>query len=112
MTIPYVATAPSAAADLNKLATGFTNWLGKSGNARAWARHPAAARAPVFSGRGAEVSLNATSASRLIRSGRVGELVALLGLPKKEDLSRALNANSTSLWRWAHDDAPLPIQAV
>ena len=112
----HAATAPSGAADLNKLAAGFTAWLGKSGNARSRARHPAAASAPVFSGQGAAVNLNATSASRLIRSGlragRVDELVALLGLPKKEDLSHALNANSTSLWRWARDDSPLPSQTV
>ena len=111
----HAATAPSAAADLNKLAAGFTNWLGKSGYARARARHLAAS-APVFSGQGAGINLNATSASQLIRSGlragRVDELVALLGLPKKEDLSHALNANSTSLWRWARDDAPLPSQTV
>ena len=40
------------------------------------------------------------------------ELVPLLGLSRKEDLGHALNANSTSLWRWARDNKPLPGQAV
>lgn len=43
-----------------------------------------------------------------LRAGRVHELVLLLGLGRKEDLGRALNANSTSLWRWARDDSILP----
>lgn len=40
------------------------------------------------------------------------ELVPLPGLSRKEDLGHALNANSTSLWRWARDNKPLPGQAV
>ena len=113
------ATEPTGTADLTQLATGFTTWLGKSGNtkvSKARARHQAAPGEPVFSTQDDMVNLNATSASRLIRSGlragRVDELVELLGLPKKEDLSHALNANSTSLWRWARDDKPLPSQTV
>ena len=112
----HAATAPPGTADLSKLAAGFTTWLGKSGTTPVRGKRSAAASAPVFSAQDAMVNLNATSASRLIRSGlragRVDELVDLLGLPKKEDLSHALNANGTSLWRWARDDSTLPSQTV
>ncbi|MDB5741743.1 MAG: hypothetical protein JWR68_58 [Polaromonas sp.] len=98
--------------DAQSLAQAFTAWLRKS--------TPAGSRAmpaeSVFSVNDAMVTLDATRASRLIRNGldagSVDELVLLLGLAKKEDLSHALNANSTSLWRWARDNKPLPGQTV
>ena len=94
------------------LARAFTDWLSKSALANIAAK-PAQ---PVFSVHDTLVTLDATRASRLIRTGlsaaSVDELVPLLGLSRKEDLGHALNANSTSLWRWARDNKPLPGQAV
>ncbi|NDP64873.1 antitoxin Xre/MbcA/ParS toxin-binding domain-containing protein [Polaromonas sp.] len=94
------------------LANAFTDWLRKSTLAHVAAK-PAES---VFSVHETVVSLDATRASRLIRTGlsagSVDELVPLLGLSRKEDLGHALNANSTSLWRWARDNKPLPGQAV
>lgn len=94
------------------LADAFTGWLRKSTLPNA-APKPAES---VFSVHDTVVSLDATRASRLIRTGlsaaSVDELVPLLGLSRKEDLGHALNANSTSLWRWARDNKPLPGQAV
>ena len=56
--------------------------------------------------------LDSARAVRLIRSGvragKIAELVVLFGLHRKEELSRALNVNSVSLWRWARDDKALP----
>jgi len=94
------------------LADAFTGWLRKATLANAAAK-PAES---VFSVHDTVVNLDATRASRLIRTGlsaaSVDELVPLLGLSRKEDLGHALNANSTSLWRWARDNKPLPGQAV
>ena len=94
------------------LARAFTDWLSKSALANV-ATKPAQ---PVFSVHDTLVTLDATRASRLIRTGlsaaSVDELVPLLGLSRKEDLGHALNANSTSLWRWARDNKPLPGPAV
>ncbi len=94
------------------LAHAFTDWLNES-SLQDSATPPAES---VFSVHDAVVTLDATRASRLIRTGlsagSVDELVPLLGLSKKEDLSRALNTNSTSLWRWARDNKVLPGQAV
>lgn len=108
MTIVSVDAPP--AEDAKSLARAFSNWL-------------AAAAAPggdddrrlverLFSVRGGAVTLDATRASKLIRSGlraaNVSELTTLFGLKRKEDLSRALNVNAISLWRWARDDSLLP----
>lgn len=94
------------------LAHAFTDWLRKSTLAHVAAK-PAES---VFSVHDTVVILDATRASKLIRTGlsaaSVDELVPLLGLSRKEDLGHALNANSTSLWRWARDNKPLPGQAV
>lgn len=94
------------------MAHAFADWLNKSTLADVAAK-PAES---VFSVHDAVVTLDATRASRLIRTGlsaaSVDELVPLLGLSKKEELGHALNANSTSLWRWARDNKPLPGQAV
>ena len=94
------------------LAHAFTDWLRKSTLTNVAAK-PAES---VFSVHDTVVILDATRASKLIRTGlsagRVDELVPLLGLSRKEDLGHALNANSTSLWRWARDNKPLPGQAV
>lgn len=94
------------------LACAFTDWLSKSSLANVAAK-PAQ---PVFSVHDTLMTLDATRASRLIRTGlsatSVDELVPLLGLSRKEDLGHALNANSTSLWRWARDNKPLPSQSV
>lgn len=94
------------------LAYAFTDWLRKSTLTNVAAK-PAES---VFSAHDTRMTLDATRASRLIRTGLsaacVDELVPLLGLSRKEELSHALNANSTSLWRWARDNKPLPSQAV
>ena len=98
------------AADTRSLAQAFSAWLGDSAPAGTTRDRGAVER--VFSIRGGTVTLDAARASKMIRTGlragKVSELVVLLGLKKKEDLSHALNANSTSLWRWARDDSSLP----
>jgi putative toxin-antitoxin system antitoxin component (TIGR02293 family) len=62
------------------------------------------------------VVLDTTRALMLIRNGldagTVSELVDLLGIPKREDLGRALNANQVTLWRWARDNKQLPAATV
>jgi len=107
-----VAHVAGSAGDARSLAQAFSAWLSKS----ARADMPAMPGESVFSVNDRVVTLDATRASRLIRTGldagSVDELVSLLGLSKKEDLSHALNANSTSLWRWARDNKPLPGQTV
>ena len=106
------ARRPKNPVTAESLAHAFADWLKKSTLTDVAAR-PAAS---VFSVHDAVVTLDATRASRLIRTGlsagSVDELVPLLGLSKKEDLSRALNTNSTSLWRWARDNKALPGPAV
>ena len=103
----HVAKPPD---DARSLAKAFSAWLEIS------ASSVARTTASVFSLDSAMVTLDATRASHLIRAGlnagKVAELVTLLGLQKKEDLSPALNANSTSLWRWARDNKPLPNQTI
>lgn len=98
--------------DARSLARSFSAWLA---GARDPSHRPRSA-APVFSANESSVVLDSARAALLIRAGllagNVAELVPLLGLSKKEDLSRALNANSTSLWRWARDNKPLPGQTV
>lgn len=117
--MPEIATGSDSAAcqsetlvTVESLAHAFADWLNES-SLKDSAAPPAES---VFSVHDAVVTLDASRASWLIRTGisagRVDELVPLLGLPKKEDLSRALNTNSTSLWRWARDKKALPGQAV
>ena len=90
---------------LQALSRSFSDWLSRSAVA-------GGKIGPVFRVDQSSASLDSARASRLIRNGvragSIDELVALFGLGKKEDLSHALNANSTSLWRWARDDKPLP----
>lgn len=94
--------------DVRLLIDAFCAWVEKSANEPV-SGHSAL---PVFSLHDAVTTLDASRASVLIRSGvragHIGDLVALLGLSKKEDLSSALNTNGTSLWRWAKHDTPLP----
>ena len=109
---PGAAHRPKVPFTAESLACAFTDWLSKSA-----LTNGAAKPAPsVFSVHDTLVTLDATRASRLIRTGlsaaSVDELVPLLGLSRKEDLGHALNANSTSLWRWARDHKPLPGQAI
>lgn len=98
--------------EAQSLAHTFADWLSKS----TASDEVGGLVGPVFFVHEDTVTLDAASGSRLIRSGllagHVDELVPLLGLPKKEDLSHALNANSTSLWRWARDNKPLPSPTV
>jgi putative toxin-antitoxin system antitoxin component (TIGR02293 family) len=100
--------------DANALARAFGLWLKKaaSGNKRT---RPVADES-VFATDGSFVVLDATRASMLIRkgldAGTVSELVDLLGIPKREDLGHALNANPVTLWRWARDNKPLPAATV
>lgn len=104
-----IADAP-VAEDARSLAQAFSAWLGDS--APAGGNQDRGPVVKVFSIRGGTVTLDAARASRVIRTGlragKVSELVVLLGLKRKEDLGDALNANTTSLWRWARDDSPLP----
>lgn len=94
--------------DVSSLIQSFTAWVEKS----AVGTNPKQKTLPVFSLNDATATLDATRASNLIRSGvragNAGDLVALLGLAKKEDLSGALNTNNVSLWRWAKLDKSLP----
>ena len=98
--------------EVGRLARAFCEWIGKSA-AREGHR---TALAPVFVMENDAALLDAARASLLIRAGvhagRIGELVALLGLDKKEDLSHAIDVNSTSLWRWERDDKLLPGASV
>lgn len=107
-------TAVRPAADTRSLARAYSAWLVDS--APVGSNRDRAPVKKVFSVSGGTVTLDAARASNLIRTGlragKVSELVLLLGLKKKEDLSHALNANGTSLWRWARDDSPLPGQTV
>ena len=108
-----LADAPPAE-DTRTLAQAFSEWLADS--APSDRKRDRTTVEKIFSVRGGTVTLDAARASRVIRTGlragKVPELVVLLGLRKKEDLSRALNANSTSLWRWARDDSVLPSPTV
>ena len=98
--------------DARSLAQSFSTWLDDSLDPG----HRTGSMASVFSENESSVFLDSARAVLLIRTGllagNVAKLVPLLGLSKKEDLSRALNANSTSLWRWARDNKPLPGQTV
>ena len=100
--------------DVNALAGAFGLWLKKAASGRK--RACLLTDESVFATSGQFVVLDATRASQLIRqgldAGTVSELVALLGLPKREDLGHALNANPTSLWRWARDNKQLPAATV
>ena len=104
-----LADAPPAE-DARSLARAFSAWVLESTPAAS--KHERGTAERLFSVRGGIVTLDAARASKLIRSGlragNVSELVTLLGLKRKEDLSHALNANGTSLWRWARDDSLLP----
>ena len=97
--------ARPSANSLQSLSRSFTDWLSRSAVA-------GGDIGPVFRVEHASARLDSARASKLIRNGlragSVDELVGLFGLGKKEELSLALNANSTSLWRWARDDKPLP----
>lgn len=106
------ATSAHKAASAQALAQSFSVWLSDSA-----LPNPQVPRtAPFFSTHQTGIFLDTASAVQLIRTGlragNVGALVPLLGLRKKDDLSHALNANSTSLWRWARDDKPLPGSTV
>lgn len=100
--------------DAYALAGAFGVWLEQAASGR---KHSGALGGEsVFATAGPFVVLDATRASRLIRAGldagTVSELVDLLGIPRREDLGHALNANPTSLWRWARDNKPLPAATV
>ncbi len=105
----HALTAPS---ELRSMSALFSRWIDRS----AVAPRPKGARASALVSPDRSAALDAASASAVIRqglrAGHVSELVELLGLAKKEDLSLALNTNSTSLWRWARDDKPLPSATV
>ncbi len=107
-----VASVKPSSTDVRLLAKSFTEWISRS----VATGYHTGAESPVFSVNEASATMDTTRASNLIRiglrAGSVGELVLLFGLEKKEDLSHALNANSTSLWRWARDDKPLPGSTV
>ena len=102
------------AADTQSLAQAYSTWLIDSAPGGG-ARDRAVVEKVFLVSRGT-VTMDAARASNVVRAGlragKVSELIVLLGLKKKEDLSHALNANSTSLWRWARDDSPLPGQTV
>lgn len=102
------ASVASPPKDVRSLAHSFTSWIERS----AVGRNHAAASVALFVIGDKTAILDVTRAGKLIRSGvrsgHVAELVTLLGLEKKEDLSHALNATGTTLWRWAKSDQPLP----
>ena len=98
--------------DVGALAQSFSAWIGMSYGA---AQDPKVTL-PVFILKQDAATLDAGRASTLIRTGvragRVGDLVKLFGLERKEDLGHALNTNNTSLWRWERDDKLLPGSTV
>jgi putative toxin-antitoxin system antitoxin component (TIGR02293 family) len=105
----------ASTASPNALAASFSNWLDGARTAPAKktkAAQRGAAANSVFSETSGLAFLDSARAVDLIRNGllagQVADLAPLLGLAKKEDLSHALNTNSTSLWRWARDNKPLP----
>ena len=104
--------AQSPPYDILALVRSFSDWAAKSA-AKTTPEHELL---PVFSLHDSTATLDAARASSLIRNGlragRINELVDLLGLSKKEDISHAIRTNATSLWRWAKDDKPLPGVAV
>lgn len=93
--------------DIHDLDRSFSEWAANSVARTDSVR----ATLPVFSLHNSTAILDAARASYLIRtglrSGHIYDLVGLLGLNKKEDLSHALKTNSTSLRRWAKYDKPL-----
>jgi putative toxin-antitoxin system antitoxin component (TIGR02293 family) len=105
-----VVVTPTRAA--NQVAHAFANWLSKS------AVHfdPRIAGQPVFDVNDAATMLDADKASQLIRAGlRAGlldDLMLLLGLEKKEQLSQVLSVTSANLWRWQRENKPLPSHVV
>lgn len=103
--VTYAQPAPG---DILALVRSFSDWVANSVAGTDSVR----VAFPVFSLHNSTVTLDAARASCLIRtglrSGHINDLIGLLGLDKKEDLSHALNTNSTSLWRWAKEDKPLP----
>ena len=108
-----LADAPRAE-DARSLAQAFLTWLAESAPTSSKQNRGPAER--LFSVRAGAVTLDSARASKVIRAGlragNVSDLVPLLGLKRKEDLSHALNANGTSLWRWARDDSLLPSPTV
>lgn len=104
--------AQTPAGNVPALLRSFSAWVKKS----AADTNPKPSTLAIFSLHGSTATLDATRASNLIRSGvragYVADLVDLFGLTKKEDLSSALNTNSTTLWRWVKDDQPLPSATV
>lgn len=104
------AIAEAPASDVRGLVKSFSAWVDKS------ATKVGRPVLPVFSLHESTATLDAVRASNLIRTGiragSINDLVALLGLSKKEELVSALNTTGTSLWRWAKDDKPLPGPAV
>lgn len=116
-----------AETNTSALAASFSNWLDGARNTPGPRGRPAKPRSKTSAVAGVETGsvftqvsgsafLDSARAVALIRSGllagNVAQLAPLLGLGKKEDLGHALNANSTSLWRWARDNKPLPGQTV
>ena len=108
MTTSLVDAPP--AEDAKSLARAFSSWLLASASAEG--AHDRGSAERLFAVRGGAVTLDAARAAKLVRArlraANVSDLVTLLGLKRKEDLSHALNVNATSLWRWARDDSILP----
>lgn len=98
---------PSEAANTG-LGSKFSDWLAKS--AASHADLPGVSS--LFVKRDGVMTLDATCAVRLIRTGLLAsfiwELVPLLGLSTKEELLQVISASDTSLRRWASEDKLLP----
>lgn len=96
------------------LARAFVAWLEKSRFISAGDQGTDLVR--VFSFDGVNVTFDAVGASCLIRAGlragAIDELIPLLGLTRKADLSRELNVTRTRLRNLARSDKPLPTTVI
>lgn len=100
--------------EVSALAHSFSGWIGRSISRDRQSK--AATPALFVLGEGNVPALAPASAASVVRAGlkagHVAELLAVLGIDRKEELSKALNTNGTSLWRWEKQDKPLPSASV
>ncbi|MFD2264462.1 antitoxin Xre/MbcA/ParS toxin-binding domain-containing protein [Lacibacterium aquatile] len=96
--------------DVASLARSFTGWIDRSREKQA------DAPALFVASEGEIPTLAPASAATIVRdglsAGHVAELLEVLGIERKDQLSRMLNTNGTSLWRWEKQGKPLPSASV
>lgn len=104
----------AAQKEVSSLAHSFSGWIDR---AIPRDRKSKTAGPGLFViGEGDVPALAPSSAASIIRmglnAGRIAELLGVLGIDRKEQLSKVLNTNGTSLWRWEKQDKPLPSSSV